>query len=385
MRKRKVIAAIVIAAAVALALIWSSVSSTAVEVWVSPVVRGDVEASVANTRAGTVKACRRSRLSMPAGGIVDRLLVSEGDLVEAGQLLLELWNKDRIADVSQAQHTFEAAKHDRKNACLLADHKKREADRIRELRKRNQASEESLDAAVTALASQRQICDVASDQANVAEANLAMRQAVLERTRLHAPFAGIVAEINGEVGEYITPSPPGIPTPAAVDLIDYSCLYVAAPIDEIDASKLRIGQPARVSLDAYRDRFLSGKVSRIAPYVLDLERQARTVEVEVRLDPLPEDISLLVGYSADMTLILEQRSGVLRVPTEALLPDGSVWVVTEGGVLHKQQVEVGIGNWSFTEIRAGLNLGDRVVRSPDLPGIAEGVAAQARSDAIANE
>ena len=64
---------------------------------------------------------------------------------------------------------------------------------------------------------------------------------------LTAPFDGVVAEVNAELGEYVTPSPPGIPTPPAVDLIDDRCLYVTAPIDEVDAPEIRTGMPAPFS------------------------------------------------------------------------------------------------------------------------------------------
>ena len=84
--------------------------------WVSAVEAGPVESSVSNTRAGTIKACRRSKLSMPMGGVVDRLLVKEGDEVKQGQLLLELWNRDRKADLVQAEQSFKAVKNDAKSA-----------------------------------------------------------------------------------------------------------------------------------------------------------------------------------------------------------------------------------------------------------------------------
>ena len=67
---------------------------------------------------------------------------------------------------------------------------------------------------------------------------------------LRAPFDGIVAEFNGKGGEYLTPSPPGIQTLPAVDLIDDSCIYVNAPIDEVDAVRLKLGMSARITLDA---------------------------------------------------------------------------------------------------------------------------------------
>jgi HlyD family secretion protein len=101
------------------------------------------------------------------------------------------------------------------------------------------------------------------------------------RMVLYAPFDGTVAKIVGELGEYSTPSPPGVPTPPAIDLIDETCLYVKAPMDEVDAPKIQAGLPVRVSLDALPKQPLPGKVRRVAPYVLAVEKQARTVDVEV--------------------------------------------------------------------------------------------------------
>ena len=217
----------------------------------------------------------------------------------------------------------------------------------------------------------------ASAQAQVAEARarLAAARADTARTRLKAPFAGIVAEINGEVGEYLTPSPPGIPTLPAIDLIDDRCLYVSAPIDEVDAARLAVGMPARVSLDAFRGRHFSGHARRIAPYVLALEKQARTVEVEVELDGdaiISGERPLLIGYSADIEIIVDGRDAAPRLPTSALLPSNKVLLI-QGNRLEERSVEVGLTNWEYTEIVGGLKLGECVVASLDRDGLKAGV------------
>jgi len=242
--------------------------------------------------------------------------------------------------------------------------------------KRELTSEEAVDNAVTTARSQQQACEVSRDQESVAKAQLALQQALLERTQLRAPFDGVIAEINGEVGEYVTPSPPGVATPPAIDLIDYSCLYVTAPIDEIDASQVQIGLPVLVTLDAFRGREFAGEVVRIAPYVTDIEKQARTVEVEVQLAESPEEVVLLVGYSADITVILQRKDGVLRIPTESILPGNQVWVLDKDDHrLQLRTLETGIGNWTYTEVIKGINEDELVVRSPDATGIAEGAEA----------
>ena len=202
-----------------------------------------------------------------------------------------------------------------------------------------------------------------------------------DRTVLRAPFAGIVAEVNGEVGEYLTPSPPGIPTLPAVDLIDDTCLYVSAPIDEVDGAQIKLGMTGRITLDAYRGKHFGGKVRRIAPYVLAVEKQARTVEVEVEFDRADETGSLLVGYSADIEVVVTGRDNVVRIPTSALMPGNRVLLLNAGGVLEERRIETGLSNWEFTEAKSGLARGDRVVTSLEREGVKAGAHAIAEQPA----
>ncbi len=339
------------------------------------VEHGTVEATVTNTRAGTIKACRRSKLSMPIGGVVDQLLVKEGDSVADGQRLLELWNHDRKAELDRAVASHQAAIAERRRACIQVEFAAREAQRQRTLLQQKLTSEEAADSAETRAITSRHSCEAAAAQVEVALAHANLQRALLDRSRLHAPFAGVVAEINGEVGEYITPSPPGVATPPAVDLIDYSCLYVTAPIDEVDAGQLSVGLPVRVTLDAFRDRQFEGQLTRIAPYVLDLEKQARTVAVDVQIAPSEAELALLVGYSADITVVLASNDNSLRVPTEALVTEADgqwLWLVQQGR-LQRREVQTGLSNWHYSEIRQGLQAGDRIVMNPDKPGLQSGI------------
>jgi HlyD family secretion protein len=170
--------------------------------------------------------------------------------------------------------------------------------------------------------------------------------------------------VSGELNEYVTPSPPGIPTPPAVDLIDDGCYYISAPVDEVDAARVRVGAPARVVLDAFGERAFPGTVRRIAPYVLDLEKQARTVEVEVDIQDHPADAPLLAGYSADVEIVVQRHDDVPRVPTAAVRAQGGVLVFDpDTGLLRAREIETGLSNWEQTEVVSGLAPGEQVVLS----------------------
>ncbi|MDA7086929.1 efflux RND transporter periplasmic adaptor subunit [Pseudomonas sp. SA3-5] len=339
------------------------------------VQRGPVETQVANTRAGTLKACRRTQLSFNLGAKVSERLVEEGQRVESGQVLMRLRQDEQQARVREVEARLDGQRNQRQQRCLQADLDRRDYQRLAKLQERQLVAADRVDQSATHARLSELACSAAATAIRETEANLALQRALLDQATLRAPFAGIIAEINGEVGEFVTPSPPGIPTPPAVDLIDDSCLYVEAPIDEVDASRVGLGMPVRVSLDAFRERRFAGTVSRIAPFVRDLEKQARTVDVEVRFDAVPADVALLTGYSADVEILLEQHVDALRIPTETLLEGQRVLRYDpDAGVLREVQVRTGLGNWRWTEVLDGLTEDQRILASLEQEGLADGVA-----------
>jgi HlyD family secretion protein len=357
-------------------VIWLYTRPKPVKVVVKLVERGLVEKVVANTRSGTLKACRQANLSPSLGGQIDVLDIKEGDKVRAGQLLIHLWNEDLVAEVTLSEREAEAAKARAKATCLQAEIAQREADRLVKLLKTGAASEEKTDRAVTDAKVRKAECEAAIASAQMSLSKVDVVKANLERTRLIAPFDGIIAKITGEMNEYVTPSPPGIATPPAVVLIDNSCFYVMAPIDEVDAPQIALGMPARVRMDAFGNRSFDGKVRRIAAYVLDLEKQARTVDVEVEFINQKDIKHLLAGYSTDIEVILAVHKDTLRIPTYAVLDNKRVFVYhPDSKKIEERMIKAGISNWDYTEVITGLKAGELVITNVDREGIKDGAKA----------
>lgn len=348
-----------------------------IEVNLASVERGSVERTVANTRAGTVEACQRSKLSLPIGGQIDQLLVKEGDHVNKGQLLITLWNLDRKARVAEAAAAVNSAARERESQCVISKSDDREAKRFTQLAEKKLVAAETADQAKAKAEASAARCEATKAREFQAQASLEVAEASFAQTELRAPFDGIVAELTGKIGEYSTPSPPGVPTPPAIDLITDNCHYISAPIDEVDASEIAVGLPVRITLDAFRDRSFPATVTRIAPYVLDLEKQARTVEVEANFDDLGKDVILLAGYSADMEIIIETHENTLRLPSELILDGKFVLVLGDDGKLQKREITTGLANWRHTEILSGLAAGEQVVANIGAVGVVEGARAQA--------
>ena len=353
--------------------IWKLKHPAGIPVTLVEVERGTVAHTVANTRAGTVKACRRSYLAPAAGGQVATLNVKEGDHVAKGQLLLEVWNDDLKAELEliATQSTTLQARADQ--ACYLAEGAARDARRVEKLLARSLVSAEDVDQAKTRALANQAACRAARAEVQVNKARIQRASSNLERTILRAPFDGVVAEVNAELGEYVTPSPPGIPTLPAIDLLDLSCIYVSAPIDEVDAPGIRVGMPTCVSLDAFKGKRCNTSVRRIAPYVLDREKQARTVEVEVAIHDPADLKDLLPGYSADIEITLDRHEQVLRIPTQAIMEGNKVLVFNpQTSRLDERRITRGLSNWQLTEVTKGLAKGERIVRDIGAKGVLDG-------------
>ena len=356
---------------------WYFTRPAPLSVQLAKVERGVVEATVSNTRAGTVKACRRAKLAAPAGGQISRLRVKKGQRVKANQVLLELWNDDLQAQLQLAEQQLKTVVSRIDEVCTVAEQSSKAAERARQLRERGFISADGMERAEADAKAKQASCVTARSETAQSRSRVDVARAGLQRMVLRAPFDGIVADISGELGEYATPSPPGILTLPAIDLIDDRCMFVSAPIDEVDAASIKVGQVARITLDAIKGRSFAGKVKRVAPYVLELEKQARTVEVEVVFDEPPTSENLLVGYSADVEIVHSSHANVLRIPTQTLLEGKRVLLYGADGKLEERTIVTGLSNWEHSEVTSGLNEGDQIVMSLDQAGVKAGVRVQA--------
>jgi len=355
--------------------LWMSRRGERVEVEVRPVERGVVEEIVANTRAGTVKARRRAKLSPQIGGLVVGLPHRKGEAVTAGELLLKLDDKVQRAQLALATRELAAARFRAEEACAAAELAARELDRGKALAQEGIISPQNLDLLASRQEQSQAACVAARALVEQAQAGLELAQAQLALTELRAPFAGILAEVATEVGEWITPAPPGVPIPPVLDLLDPSSLYVAAPIDELDVARVRLGQAVRITVDPRPGVVFAGVVSRLAAYIQDVAEQNRTAEVEVSFAPGQDLAGVLPGASADLEILISRKERALRIPTSAVGEGGKV-LVLERGKLVLRTVRPGLTNWQFTEVIEGLSLGEEVVISRDRPEIAPGVRAR---------
>lgn len=346
----------------------------AVSVTVFRVEMGRVEDTVVNSRAGTVQSRLRAGMSPGIPGLVTAIPVEKGTEVRKGQVLLRLDDSEHRAQVRLAERSLEAARASAEQARAEAQQAQRLLKRAQSLAEAQVVSETALELEQTRGLTTEAASLAAEARVREAEAALEVARATLAKTTMTAPFDGVVLDVTTEVGEWISPAPPGVFIPPVIDLIDPRALYVSAPIDEADVARLRVGFPVRVTLDAFRDQTFAGKLTYISSFVETREDQNRTLRVETAFAEAALPVNLLPGLSADTEIILEAREDVVRIPSYALLEGNRVLLVEEGQLVERG-VSIGLRNWSFTEITSGLATNMPVVVSLDRPEVVAGAKA----------
>jgi HlyD family secretion protein len=350
---------------IAAVVVWfTAFRSDPIPVRVAVVERANVESSITNSKAGTIKARRRAQLSAEVGARVVATLKRTGDPVKRGEVIVKLNDATPLAQLMLAQESLRVAEAAGRQSCIARDRALRELNRKRSLAEGRIISEDLLDSLESAYEAAEASCVAVTAERDKAKAAILAAEAGLAKFTIRAPFDGVIAEMNAEVGEWITPSPPLLTAPAVVDIIDPTSVYVSAPMDEVDSGSIEPGQRAKITVDSHPGTVFAGRVHRVAPYVLAIEAQNRTVEIEAEFEDSNLATSLLAGTSADIEVILEVHENVLRIPTSALREGRSV-LVPEAGVLVERQIEVGLKNWDFAEVKSGLAEGDQVVVSLD--------------------
>ncbi len=300
--------------------------SKPVEVKEVTVQKRDVESLVTSVNAGTIKAERSAELAFGAVGRVEAINVALGQKVKEGEVLAYIENADLLSGLSRMEKELK-----RRMALTTGQVSQSEID----------ASKQGVDNA----------------------------QMQLERTKIKAPYDGIVAELNLEIGQLsqITTVIPKAP----IRIVDLLPRYVRAQIDEADLPKVQLEMDARIKVLASRKEPYKGKVRKIIPYVSNVREQDRTCEIEVTIET---DQILPAGASADVEIILDTRPNVLALPTRAIFGRGTekFVYVKDDSLAKKRPVTTGLSNFDFVEILSGVADGETVLVPTDRSELLEG-------------
>ncbi|HEY8623509.1 MAG TPA: efflux RND transporter periplasmic adaptor subunit, partial [Casimicrobiaceae bacterium] len=328
---------------------------------------------------GYVVAQRKAAISSKASGRLEWLGVAEGSRVKAGDVIARLDASDVQAQVEGARANVQVARATLEQAQAEDRDASSSLKRTRDLIAQKFVSESALDQAKAR--ADRAFAGVASARAALAAAaaNARNAQVAVDYTVIRAPFDGIILSKSANVGDMVTPfSSAADSKGAVVSMADMSTLEVEADVSESSLSKVSVGQPCEITLDALPDVRFRGTVSRIVPTV---DRAKATVMTKVRfeaIDPrvLPEMSAKVSFLSQPVTA--EQQKPLTAVHSDALAPrDGKTVVfIVRDGKAAEVPVTPGQKIGELTAISGEVKTGEKAVLKP-APDLSAGAQVKA--------
>ncbi len=354
------------------------------------VTRGDLARSVVAT--GVVEPIsNRIEIRSKASGIVEKIHVDVGDRVQAGQVLVELDRVQLLAQLREAEANLQAAKADlaaakaelERNRILAEDFDVELAranhQRSIELRSQNLISQADFDITKGRLeeAQNRQRAAAAAltvTQASIEQkrAGVAQVQAIVDRiqedlgyTTIRSPIRGVVLSRQVEIGSAVSSIlTMGAGATTVMTLGDMKDVYVKGEVSETDIGRVRVGLPARITVETYKGKVFHGNVYKISPLGAE-KNNVTSFDVRVSVDN-PEGL-LLAHMSANAEIILEEHKGVLTIPEGALVYDDKnnsfVEVPDPNSRTGRRRVpvKIDIATGTRAEVVSGLKEGEKVI------------------------
>jgi len=307
-------------------------------------VRGDIHRFV--SLPGTLRANQQVTLFPKVAGYLKTISVDKGDQVRAGQVLAEIEVPELVADVARFRAEVNVA-----DAAF---------------KRIGAAQAKSPDLIVPATV------DEAKARLQIARASLERTETLLSYTRIVAPFAGTITMRFADAGAFVAaPSAGGTAQNAALfALADFRTVRAQIPVPEIEAARVRPGQPVKVSVDGLPGKVFAGQISRLG-YALD--EATRTMLVEADLPNT--DGELRPGMYAKARIGVEKHTDALLIPVEALVMEktAAFAFTAVDGKAKKLPLTIGFNDGQQVEVLKGLDasqpviLVGKLVLAPDQP------------------
>ena len=291
---------------------------------------------------GLIEPWRKIDITPEIAGKVAKIYVNEGDKVVKGQLLAELETRATRLQLEQAQAALAVAEANFKDA-------KRNMDRMERLRQEKAVSEQQYEKIKLAY-------EGAEARLQQAQAALNLAKHQLEVSLMRAPFSGVVASKNADVGDVINPMMGSFsPTSGVLTLVDFSKVKIEIEVSQNDIVHIKKGQTSWIKISALPDKVFPGKVS-----LVNLAADPVSKKFKIEITAANPDLLLRPNTFGQVTLEISSREQALVVPQKAVL-EGNYVFVAEGNKAIKRKVSLGLQNSDLVEIVKGVSEGELVI------------------------
>jgi RND family efflux transporter MFP subunit len=291
---------------------------------------------------GTLEAWQKITITPDVGGKIAQIYVDEGDRVSKGQVLAELDTEAIRLQLEQAEAAFAVAEASYKDAL-------RNKERMDRLIKENAVSEQQYEKVKLAFES-------ADAQLKQAQAALNLARHALDVSIMRAPFSGVIASKNSNVGDVINPMMGSFsPVSGVLTLVDFSRVKITMGVSQNDILRIKKGQVAIAKVPAYPDREFKGTVSLVN---LAADPLAKKFNIEMLVDN--PDLVLRPGTFGEIILEVSTHENSLVLPQKAIVENKYVFLA-QGNKAEKREVTVGLQDTDLVEIISGVQEGDLVI------------------------
>ncbi|MGQ9672586.1 MAG: efflux RND transporter periplasmic adaptor subunit [Candidatus Aminicenantales bacterium] len=305
---------------------------------------------------GTLEAWQKINITPDVGGKIARIYVNEGDRVSKGQILAELDTQTVVLQLQQAEAALAVTRARYQDA-------QTNLERMERLRRENAVSEQQYEQVRLAF-------EAAKAQLDQAQAAVNLARHSLNVSIMKAPFSGVVASRNADVGDVINPMMGSFsPTSGILTLVDFSRIKIRVDVSPGDIGRIEKGQPAILRVPT-----LPGEEFRGTVQVVNLAADPLTKKFGVEVAVENPQLVLRPGTFGEVTLEVSTHEDALVVPQKAILANSYVFIV-ENGKAVKRMVSLGLQNSLLVEITHGLAEGDQVVVEGNF-GLEEGAAVE---------
>jgi len=341
MGKKGKIATGVVVLAIAVSVVAMSAAKRGnkpVEVRMEPVQKRDLVASV--TASGQVRPQTKVDVASDVSGKIMKLSVKEGQMVSAGQFLLQIDQSQPQAAVERSEAQVASARAQLAQQMANLDQAQRAYDRSATMKKANPTliADEQIEQLKTALDVNTALVEAGKHAVDQATASLNDAKSSLAKTTIYAPMSGRVTRLAVEQGETAVPGTFNKDAATLLTISDMSVLETRVKVDETDVARIKVGDSAQVQIDAFPDTTFVGKVTKISNSSVKAAAattdQAVDYEVTIQLMNAPADTR--PDFSATAKVITDKRTSVLSVPIIAL-------TVRENQALQAGDTAVGLG------------------------------------------
>jgi membrane fusion protein (multidrug efflux system) len=319
---------------------------------VAPVKRGDIAVPIFAT--GTIFPQHESKIGPKISGTLKEVYVDEGDEVKKGQILATMDQENILIARRQCEASVKVAEAQLKEAEVNEENMRKEKERLANLYRKKVISQQRYDDMVTAHSMAVTRLEVLRAQIVSSKENLAMAEQKLKDSNIVAPFSGTIVKRLVNQGEYMTTMPPTV----LFVIINIDKVKTEVGLPEVHLARIAMGNPVKITVDAYPGLTFAGEVTTINPLVDPVSR-AFTVKIEIP----NRDHRLKAGMFVRVTLYPSVHKGVLIVPFKSVVRRGGetrVFVIN-GDRVSLRRVTVGITNEREIEVTHGLTQGEEVV------------------------